>query len=145
MRGPMAAEMMMGAQSKLEEAIEELREKYERKAELEAKAAMDADCRACQDNAKAAAEDAERERVNPTVDLTMEDPGLEALRQARLAELREKVRGYELCIIFLINLRQILINRPISHLSTRCRRRKRDMHLVVVNTGRSLRKNFSRK
>ena len=92
-KGPQTEESLQAAadgNAALERGIEELRVKYELKAAHEAKlkeaeaqkertAAALAGCAAC-----------EKERVDPTVDMTMEDADLEALRQARMEALKSK-------------------------------------------------------
>lgn len=90
-KGPQTEESLQAAadgNAALERGIEELRVKYELKAQHEAKlkeieaqkqrtADALAGCAAC-----------EKERVDPTVDMTMEDTDLEALRQARMESLK---------------------------------------------------------
>jgi hypothetical protein len=92
-KGPQTEESLQAAadgNAALERGIEELRVKYELKAAQEAKvkeaeerqaraAAAAAGCAAC-----------EKERLDPTVDMTMEDADLEALRQARMEALKSK-------------------------------------------------------
>lgn len=84
------AEMMANVNARLEQGIEQLRQKYEaqeamaeRQAELNARAAEVS-------SALCAQACAEKERLNPTVDMTMEDPDVESLRQERLNALKAR-------------------------------------------------------
>ena len=84
------AEMMANVNARLEQGIEHLREKYaaqealaERQAAVDARAAEVA-------SAMCAQACAEKERLNPTVDMTMEDPDVETLRQERLTALKAR-------------------------------------------------------
>ena len=81
-------QMAADANARLEQGIEQLREKYARQAEVDAAQAK-VDARAAEVAAALCAREcAEKERLNPTVDMTMEDADLEALRQERLAALK---------------------------------------------------------
>lgn len=75
----------------LERGIEELRIKYELKAQQEAKQAEIEAQKQRTADALAGCAACEKERVDPTVDMTMEDADLEALRQARMEALKSKV------------------------------------------------------
>ena len=93
-KGPQTEESLQAAadgNAALERGIEELRVKYELKAAQEAKV-KEAEERQARAAAAAAAGCAacDKERLDPTVDMTMEDADLEALRQARMEALKSK-------------------------------------------------------
>jgi hypothetical protein len=81
---------MMDGNARLEQGIEELREKYALKAEADARAAEAAAQEKRTADALACAACAEKERLDPTVSMVMEDPEAEALRQSRMAALKAR-------------------------------------------------------
>ena len=74
----------------LECGIEELRIKYELKAQAEAKQKEKEAAAQRTADALAGCAACEKERIDPTVDMTMEDADLEALRQSRMEALKSR-------------------------------------------------------
>lgn len=90
-RTEMTLQQISDAQDRLEQGVEDLRQKYAAKAEREAKeAAKAAAAQRTQDALAAQAAAAEEERCPSCVDMTMADPDVEAMRQARMAALKSK-------------------------------------------------------
>ena len=81
---------MMDGNARLEQGIEELRQKYAAKAEADARAAEVAAQEKRTADALACAACAEKERLDPTVSMVMDDPEAEALRQSRMAALKAR-------------------------------------------------------
>ena len=83
-------EMMANVNARLEQGLEQLKAKYEAQEELAERVAA-ANARQAEVNSALCAQAcAEKERLNPTVDMTMEDPDVESLRQERLAALKAR-------------------------------------------------------
>lgn len=82
--------MAADANARLEQGIEQLREKYAQQEEMAEKQAK-VDARIAEVNEALCAQAcAEKERLNPTVDMTMEDADMEALRQERMNALKSR-------------------------------------------------------
>lgn len=81
---------MMDGNARLEQGIEELRVKYAAKAEADARAAEVAAQEQRTKDALACAACVEKERLDPTVSMVMDDPDAEALRQSRMAALKAR-------------------------------------------------------
>lgn len=91
MKGSINAQTAADVNSKMEGAIEQLREKYERKAEQEAKEAA---IKSGEDKVSAAQAAAEAKKADEErVDMRMDDPEMEALRKQRLAALHEATKA----------------------------------------------------
>lgn len=84
---------MADGNARLEQGIEDLRQKYALKAEMEAKQKEIDDREKRTQEALACAACVEKERVDPTVSMEMEDPDLEAVRQARMEALKSKAKA----------------------------------------------------
>ena len=82
--------MAMDANARLEQGIEHLRQKYAAQAEMQEKQDKINERIAEVNEALCAQACAEKERLNPTVDMTMEDADLEALRQERMNALKTR-------------------------------------------------------
>jgi hypothetical protein len=83
-------EMMANVNARLEQGLEQLKAKYDAQEELAERVAA-ANARQAEVNSALCAQAcAEKERLNPTVDMTMEDPDVESLRQERLAALKAR-------------------------------------------------------
>lgn len=83
-------QMQADCNARLEQGIEQLREKYAQQEEIAAKQAKVDERIAEVNEALCARACAEKERLNPTVDMTMEDTDLEALRQERMNALKSR-------------------------------------------------------
>ena len=81
---------MADGNARLEQGIEDLRQKYALKAEIEAKQKAIEDREQRTKDALACQACAEKERLDPKVSMEMEDEDLEALRQARMEALKSK-------------------------------------------------------
>jgi hypothetical protein len=81
---------MADGNARLEQGIEDLRQKYALKAEMEAKQKAIEEREQRTKDALACQACEEKERLDPTVSMEMEDPDLEALRQARMEALKSK-------------------------------------------------------
>ena len=84
---------MADGNARLEQGIEDLRQKYALKAEAEAKQKEIDDREKRTQEALACAACVEKERLDPTVSMEMEDPDLEAVRQARMEALKSKAKA----------------------------------------------------
>jgi hypothetical protein len=84
---------MAEGNARLEQGIEDLRQKYALKAEMEARQKEIDDREKRTQEALACAACVEKERLDPTVSMEMEDPDLEAVRQARMEALKSKAKA----------------------------------------------------